>query len=331
MPTDRRSVLKSTLAAATAAAGVAVIPGSTAAINGKPMTGKSVLITGCSSGFGYLGAQHYARAGAKVFATMRGLPRAEASALAAIAEKEKLDITILELDVLSDDSVAKAVASAEKQAGGAIDILINNAGIGMSGPIEVQDITATQLMLETNIVGVQRVTRAALPAMRKRKKGQIFNISSQLGRFMLPGFGQYSTSKFGLEAMSEQMAYELVPHGIDVTIIQPGGYPTDIWKKRNQYDKQLLKRTDTELIEAYGPFTARMGQADGGGRSADPMDIPRAIAEIAAMPAGKRPLRRAVHPVNRPSEPINAVSAKVQQEILGRGPLAPLAKAVHDS
>ena len=330
--TNRRTILKASVAAAATTA----IP-SKAAAKDKPMAGKSVLITGCSSGFGYLGALHYASLGAKVIASMRNLPRDEAARLAAEsvsrtvkAGGHKHDISIIEIDVLSDESVAKGVAEAEKIAGGAIDILINNAGIGMAGPIEVQDLEATKLMFDTNVFGPQRMMRAALPAMRKRKSGQIFNISSQLGRVMVPGYGQYSPSKFALEAMSEQMAYELVTHGIDVTIIQPGGYPTAIWKKRNAYDNALLKRTDKALLDAYGPFTARMGNADGGGRNADPMDIPRAIAEIAAMPAGKRPIRRAVHPGPKPQTAINEVSAKTQQAMFEGSPFGMLAKAVHD-
>lgn len=295
------------------------------------LAGKSILITGTSSGFGYLGALHYARNGAKVIATMRNLPRNEANELSKIAKDEKLDLHIVELDVLSEDSVNNAVAEAQKIAGGALDVLINNAGIGMAGPIEVQDLEATQLMFDTNVFGVQRVTRAALPAMRAKKSGQIFNVSSQLGRVMVPGFGQYSPSKFALEAMSEQMAYELVQHGIDVTIIQPGGYPTDIWKKRNNYDNALLARADKSRLDAYPALAGRMGKAEGGGRDADPMDIPHAISEIIAMPAGGRPLRRAVHPGRKPQLAINTVSAEVQLGFLGNSPLGPWVKAVHNS
>ncbi len=323
---NRRQLLAGVSAAVASA--TTVLPASAKTIRPK-LIGTSILITGTSSGFGYLGALHYARHGAKVIATMRNLPRPEAAELAKIAKSENLDLHIVELDVLSDESVTKAVAQAEKIAGGGLNVVINNAGIGMAGPIEVQDLEATQLMFDTNVFGVQRVTRAALPAMRVKKSGQIFNISSQLGRVMVPGFGQYSPSKFALEAMSEQMAYELVQHGIDVTIIQPGGYPTDIWKKRNAYDNALLKRADKSRLEAYPALSARMGAAQGGGRSADPMDIPHAISEIIAMPAGKRPLRRAVHPGAKPQLAINKISAEVQVGFLGNSPLGPWVKAVH--
>ncbi|WP_373486737.1 SDR family NAD(P)-dependent oxidoreductase, partial [Blastomonas sp.] len=269
-----------------ALAGIAAFAPSVAAqAVAKPdLKGKSILITGAATGFGYLGALHYARSGAKVFATMRNIPRPQAVELRTIAADEKLDITVIEIDVLSDELVASGVAQAEKLAGGALDVIINNAGIGITGPVEVQDMEATRLIFDTNVFGFQRVARAALPAMRAAKRGLIFNISSQLGRVIVPNGGHYSATKFALEAMSEQMAYELVPHGIDVTVIQPGGYPTDVWRNRNIYTGALKERIDADRAAAYPAVVARMGTEDGSGRSADPMDVPRAIAEIIAMP-----------------------------------------------
>ena len=294
------------------------------------LEGRTVLITGSSSGFGRVGALLYARAGAKVIATMRNLPRPEAESLAAEAAKDKLDLHIVEIDVTSDESVAAGTARALEIAGGRIDTLVNNAGIGISGPVEVQDMEATRLAFETNVLGIQRMLRALLPQMRAAKGGQIFNISSQLGRVIVPGGGHYSATKFAVEALSEQLAYELVTHGIEVTVIQPGGYPTRVWQNRNIYTGALRERTAPELLAAYAPFTRGMGTEDGSGRSTDVADVPRAIAEIMAMPAGTRPLRRAVHPGNKPQEAINRVSAEVQVAWLGGGPLGPLVKAVHD-
>ncbi len=322
---QRRALLKSAFVGSAAAA----IPASTLAAT-KSLAGKSVLITGCSSGFGYLAALHLAREGAKVIASMRNLPRKEADELSAEAAKEKLDITIIEIDVTSDAEVTKGVAAAEKFAGGAIDILINNAGIGYSGPIELQDMEATKLIFDTNVYGPHRMARAALPAMRKAKRGLIFNISSQLGRVILPSSGHYSPTKFALEAMSEAMAYELVPHNIEICVIQPGGYPTKVWINRNQLAKELRGRINADQAAAYPAFVERMGTDAGGGRNADPMDVPRAIAEIAAMPAGTRPLRRAVHPGMKPQESINKASAEAQLAMLGNSPLGPWVKAVLD-
>ncbi|MBY4636337.1 SDR family oxidoreductase [Sphingopyxis sp. XHP0097] len=313
-----------------AAALTAAAPAILRAQEAPSLKGRTVLITGCSSGFGRLGALHYARLGAKVIATMRGVPRPEAESLAGEAAKNGLDLHIVEIDVTSDASVAGGAAKALEIADGRIDTLVNNAGIGITGPVEVQDMEATKLIFDTNVFGIQRMLRALLPQMRAAKVGQIFNISSQLGRVIIPGGGHYSATKFAVEALSEQLAYELVPHGIDVTIIQPGGYPTKVWVNRNAYTGALKERSEPALLAAYEPFTRGMGTEDGSGRSADPMDVPRAIAEIMAMPVGKRPLRRAVHPGNKPQEAINRVSAETQLAWLGGSALGPLVKAVHD-
>jgi NAD(P)-dependent dehydrogenase (short-subunit alcohol dehydrogenase family) len=170
--------------------------------------------------------------------------------------------------------------------------------------------------------------RAVMPSMRAAKAGQVFNVTSQLGRVMIPGFGQYSPTKFALEAMSEQFAYETVQHGIDVTIIQPGGYPTKIWNNQAPLSGALKTRTPDETLAAYPNLTARMGVAEGGGGETDPMDVPRAIAEIISMPRGKRPLRRPVHPGNKPQVPINEVSAQQQFAMLGESPFGPWIKDV---
>lgn len=325
---NRRKLLMGTMLLTAAVPAVQAAAAVAQAVDVPDLNSKSVLITGCSSGFGRLGAEHYARLGAKVFATMRNLPRPEAADLQAVAERDGLDITVLELDVLSQESVDRAVAAALEATGGTLDVLVNNAGIGITGPVEVQDIEATQLAFDTNVYGPQRVWQAVLPAMRAAGSGQIFNVSSQLGRLIVPGAGHYSATKFALEAMSEQLAYELVPHGIDVTVIQPGGYPTKIWVNRNRYNNELKARMPAALKEAYGPMVARMGNEDGTGRNTDPMDVPRAIAEIIAMPAGERPLRKAVHPRLRPQERINAVMAETQLAWLGGSAYGPWVKAV---
>lgn len=315
-------------------AGAAVIAAAPTALQGAEppvsLKGRTILITGCSSGFGRIGALHYARLGAKVIATMRGLPRDEAQTLAEEAARESLDLHIAEIDVTSDASVGSGTARALDIAQGRIDTLVNNAGIGITGPVEVQDMAATQLMFDTNVLGGQRMLRALLPQMRARKEGQVFNISSQLGRVILPGGGHYSATKFALEALSEQLAYELVPHGIDVTIIQPGGYPTKIWVNRNRYTGALKERSAAELLAAYEGFTRGMGSEDGSGRSADPLDVPREIARIMAMPRGARPLRMPVHPGPKPQEAINRVCAETQVAWLGGTALGPLVRAVHD-
>lgn len=324
MKMNRRQML-----AAGAATGIALTASRSVAAEDGPasLKGRSVLITGCSSGFGYLGALHYAEQGAKVFATMRNMPRPEADQLSA-AVKDGGDLTIIELDVLSDDSVTKAIAEAERLNGGALDVVINNAGIGTGAPVELQDMEAMQLLFDTNVMGPQRVARAALPAMRAKKSGAIMNVSSQLGRVMVPGMGLYSSTKFALESMSEQMAYELVPHGIDVTIVQPGGFPTEIWDNGNKLTAPMLERAEDERKAAYPELVA--GALRDGGGSTDPMDVPRAMAGVMAMAPGKRPLRLPVHPGRKPQMAINEVSAKTQVAMLGGSPFGPWVKDVNE-
>ncbi len=327
-PTRTMSLNRRQLLAATAATGVALSAGPATAAEGKPdLTGKSVLITGCSSGFGNLGAVLYAGLGAKVFATMRNLPRAEGAALEKAANAGGLDITLLELDVLSEESVNTAVAEAERLNGGALDVIINNAGIGTGAPVELQDLAMMQLLFDTNVMGYQRVARAALPKMRAKKSGLIVNISSQLGRVMVPGIGLYSSTKFAVEAMSEQMAYELVPHGVDVTIVQPGGFPTKIWENGNIYTLSMLERADDERKAAYQALVE--GALRNGGGSTDPEDVPRAIAGVIAKAPGKRPLRLPVHPGRKPQQGINEVSAQTQVAMLGNSPFGPWVKDVN--
>ena len=322
-------MLGASMAAATYASACAQAP-EASATDKVDLSGVSILITGCSSGFGRLGAEHYARLGAKVFATMRNLPRPEAAELEALAKSDKLDITVLEIDITNDAQVQAGVQAAIKAANGKLDVLINNAGMSIAGPIEAQDMVATQLIFDTNVYGAQRMIKAALPSMRANGSGYIFNVTSQLGRVIIPGFGQYSPTKFALEALSEQLAYEVATHGIDVTIIQPGGYPTKIWSNQNIPSAALKARLSQDIIEAYPHFTEGMGKREAGGGEADPMDIPRAIAEAIAMPKTKRPLRIALHPVARPQEAINKVSNQMQLAVLGESPLGPIVKAVLD-
>lgn len=330
MSLDRRTLLASAAATATLAATARASAAEPVYTPELDFTGKSVLITGCSSGFGRLTAELLARQGAKVFATMRNIPRPEAVELMAVMAKDKLDIHIIGIDVTSDESCKYGVQVAEGMNGGPIDVLVNNAGIGITSPIEVQDMEATRLMFETNVFGPHRMARAVLPGMRKKGAGQIIQISSQLGRVIVPFSGHYSATKFALEAMSEQLAYELVPHNIDVSVIEPGGYPTKVWVNRNAYSQALKDRAEPIHAEGYPQAVAQMGKEDGSGRRNDPMDVARAIAGLIAQPPGTRPLRLPVSGGAIPQTPINTVTAQVQTGWLGNSPYGPLVRAVHE-
>ena len=189
---------------------------------------KVVLITGCSSGIGLATSAHLARRGFRVFASARrpqGAPgleqlRAEGVPLAGV----------LALDVTVPDSVQAAVERVLEQAG-QIDVLVNNAGLGGSGPVEELNLEDARLVMETNYLGAVRMIQAVLPAMRRRGSGTIVNVSSMAGRVALAAFGPYAASKAALESLSECLAQEVASSGIRVAVVEPGVIATPIFAK----------------------------------------------------------------------------------------------------
>ena len=231
----------------------------------------TVLITGCSSGFGKLSALHFARKGDTVFATMRNT--AKAGELEQAKQAESLPIEIVQLDVTDDASVEGAVRQVIDAAGG-IDVLVNNAGLGHHGPVEETDDDEVKEIFETNFFGALRVTRAVTPKMREQKSGTIVNVSSLAGRVVAPYGGIYSASKYALEAASEALYYELHPFGIRVLLIEPGGFETAIEGSRR------LSRRFTEgspYLELEQRFEQSLTRLPGGGERGDAQDVAEAI------------------------------------------------------
>lgn len=189
------------------------------------MSTKTILITGTSTGFGRDTAETLKRAGHKVFASMRdpqGKNRAHADAL------RQQGIEVVELDVSSDASVNRAVKEMLARAN-RIDVLINNAGSASAGVTEAFTPDQAKIVLNTNVVGLLRTTRAVLPAMREQGDGLIINIGSILGRVTFPFFGIYGASKFAVEALTDSLRYEVSQLDIDVALVQPSAYPTPMY------------------------------------------------------------------------------------------------------
>ena len=186
----------------------------------------TVLVTGCSSGFGKLTALLFGRHGHTVFATMRDVERA--GPLAEVAAEEGIDVRVLALDVDDPASVAAAVAEAEGVAGGGLDVVVNNAGYELRGPIETCTDEEIRAQFETNLYGPLRVIRAVLPGMRARGSGVIVNVSSIAGLVARPFGGIYSASKHALEAASETLHHELRGDGIRIAVIEPGQFETPL-------------------------------------------------------------------------------------------------------
>jgi NAD(P)-dependent dehydrogenase (short-subunit alcohol dehydrogenase family) len=174
------------------------------------------LVTGSSSGIGFETALLLARSGFQTYATMRDLKKSKN--ITEIANTEKLPLRVVQLDVNDDKSVKDAINKIVAE-NGRIDVLVNNAGYGLFSPIE--DVTLDQVkeQFETNFFGVVRVTKEALPIMRKQRKGTIVNVSSGAGRVGIPVYSAYVATKFALEGLSESMRYELKEFGINIVII----------------------------------------------------------------------------------------------------------------
>lgn len=251
---------------------------------------KKILITGCSTGFGYDSAKYLAEKGHHVYATMRntkGKNAPAASDLKSFADANGYNLEVFDIDVTSDESVASAIAQIP-----AVDVLINNAGIGYGGPVEAFSSSDVLAQLDLNIVGTLRMTKAVLPGMRAQKSGLIIQVSSTAGRGAFPGFGVYHASKWGLEGISETMRYELAPLGIDVVIVEPGPFATDFFKN-------IVNPEDEEIAAAYqhvGGFMDGFGQqvqdmyADENAPT-DPMIVVKIFENLIDSPAGSRPLR----------------------------------------
>lgn len=179
---------------------------------------KTVLITGCSSGFGLETARHFLQHGWKVIATMRTprediLPRSD-------------NLRLLALDVRSDDSVRQAV-----EAAGPLDVLVNNAGIGWLNALEGTPMDVATDIFETNTLGTLRMTQAVLPQFRARRAGMIVNVTSSVTLKALPLLSVYTASKAAVNVFTESLALELAPHGIDVRLVLPGAAPATSFGK----------------------------------------------------------------------------------------------------
>ncbi len=181
-----------------------------------------VVITGCGSGFGRLSALDLARRGARVFATVRNPSRA--ADLALVALEEELPLSVHLLDVRMTSSVSSAIE--EIVADGPIDVLVNNAGYALRGPLETLSDEEISTQFDTNVTGILRMVREVVPHMRSRGRGTIVNVSSLSGMVGIPFEGAYSASKHAVESISESLSFELAPAGIRVLLIEPGAYET---------------------------------------------------------------------------------------------------------
>lgn len=180
---------------------------------------KVVLITGASSGIGKAVAERLTGEGFRVYGTSRKIEPGQIAEVSILPDGSSFKM--IHLDVTRDDSVQQAVDMVYK-AEGRIDVLINNAGFGIAGALELTNPEEVQKQLDTNFLGVIRMCRAVLPVMRHQKDGRIINIGSVMGIFSIQYQSIYSVSKFAMEALTEALRIEVKPFGIKVSVVQAG-------------------------------------------------------------------------------------------------------------
>lgn len=205
----------------------------------------TVLITGASAGIGRATAMKLAGQGHHVIAAARNV-----TALDQMKRTAKGKVDVLALDVTSQDSVDAAKAEVPSLVGQeGLDVLINNAGYALTGPLEQVTDADLKAQFETNVFGPMRMIRAFLPAMRERRRGRIINISSVVGRLALPFFGPYNSTKHAIEALSDALRNELRPFGIDVVIIEPGAINTGFGE---------IERKSMEVYATGSPYAEQI-------------------------------------------------------------------------
>ncbi len=258
-----------------------------------------IVITGCSSGFGLLAAKAFAARGDQVFATLRNITGKNSGAaadLGAHAQAGDLKLEVVELDVTSDASV-EAAAGAIIARAGAPDVVINNAGQMFVGLAEAFTGAEVALQLEINVVGLHRVTRAFLPAMRAKGAGLFINVSSVAGRFAVPFFSVYHASKWAVEGYSLGLRRELACTGVDVVVVEPGPFTTELFPhapKPADADGRGKTYPQAAHDTLAGMGAAFEGMFKNPDVPTDPQLVVARFLELADQKAGTRPFRSPV-------------------------------------
>lgn len=250
---------------------------------------RRALVTGCSTGIGRATALEMTARGYEVVATARTLSSIEDLKVAAT----------FELDVDSDASVAAVATEA-----GQIDVLVNNAGYGVDGAVEIVPLADARRMFETNFFGAARMIQAFVPAMRERGHGSVVNVTSVAGIVAAPLNGFYAASKFALEALSESLHLEVGHFGIDVLIVEPGAIDTSFGA--NLVDHRATTGPYGELATIWAEASSRLGSGE-----AAPGPELVAVAICDALDDDDHPLRV---PVGADAELVASVRTTVSYE-----------------
>ena len=279
-----------------------------------------ILVTGASSGFGLMTARALAQAGHTVYASMRetaGRNAPQVVAIAAWAAEQNVDLRAVELDVQSDASAEAGVASILADAGH-LDVIVHNAGHMVFGPAEA--FTPEQLIeqYDVNVLGAQRVNRAALPHLRARGTGLLVWVGSSSTRGGTPPFlGPYFAAKAAMDALAVSYSTELALWGVETTIMVPGAFT-----KGTNHFAHSGKPADAARVAEYeaGPYAgvadkALKGLASLEPADADPAEVAKQIVRVVDTPFGKRPFRVHVDPSQDGAEVVNGVADRMRREM----------------
>jgi len=272
---------------------------------------QKILITGTNGAFGALVVNKLLDAGHAVAASMRDVSGRNATSAEAL---RAAGAHVVEIDITDNASVEAGTNSAIAALGG-IDVLVNNAGTGAHGILEA--FTPEQLLqlYDINVVGTHRMIRAVLPTFRAQKSGLLLNVSSLLGRFSIPFYGPYSATKFAIETLSEIYRAELSGFGVDVALMEPGGFPTS-------FIGNTMHEGDEERLAQYGDFAnvpvqslANFHAALNANPAQDPQKVGDAILKLIDTPPGQRDFRTIVDFMGM-AEPASILNA-TQDQVLG--------------
>jgi NAD(P)-dependent dehydrogenase (short-subunit alcohol dehydrogenase family) len=252
---------------------------------------RTVLITGTSAGFGLLTAVELAKRGWRVVATMRNLERRSALEAALAQSGVAKNVDIVQLDVTDAASIAKGVADTLAITGGFLDAVVHNAGVAAGGAFEDLPDAELRRVMETNFFGVMALTRALLPTFRKQRSGRIVILSSESAFNGQPGNSIYVASKWAVEGWAESLAYDVDQFGIEVVLIEPGPYITDIWQAspRIAPSGSVYRRWSENVFRAGDAHLAAKGR--------DPQEVAVKIANVldARRPRFRNPVHRIAH------------------------------------
>jgi len=284
------------------------------------MSKSIILVTGASSGFGLMTAKALAAAGHTVYASMRETTGRNASQVAAVASwavERKADLRTVELDVQSDASAAAGIARIIADAG-RLDVIVHNAGHMVFGPAEAFTPEQLSQQYDVNVLGAQRVNRAALPHLRAQRQGLLVWVGSSSTRGGTPPFlAPYFAAKAAMDALAVSYSTELALWGIETTIMVPGAFT-----QGTNHFAHSGKPADVARVAEYeaGPYAgiadkALKGLAGLEPADADPAEVARQIVRIVDMPFGKRPFRVHVDPAQDGAEIVNGVADRMRREM----------------